>query len=112
MDAINAYQDLLATFEAINECVSQIVPLARDCAEKERAYRIKKHDLVLNERAKGTPVTVISDLVRGDRACAKLAFEHACADSLCTANQEQIYVLKKQADFLRELLIQESSRAR
>lgn len=41
-------------------------------AENEAEYRQQLAIMILHERAKGTPVTVISDICRGDESIAQL----------------------------------------
>ena len=49
---------------------------------------------ILEERSKGTPVTVISDLCRGREDIAELKQRRDCAEALYKASQEAINVYK------------------
>ena len=48
----------------------------------------------LEERSKGTPVTVISDLCRGREDIAELKQRRDCSEALYKASQEAINVYK------------------
>lgn len=66
------------------------VQLARNEAEYRKALRV----LVLSERQKGTPVTVISDICRGEPRIASLREARDCSEAIYRASQEAINVLK------------------
>lgn len=51
-------------------------------ANTEKEYRIALATKILEEREKGTPVTIISDICRGDRKIANLKYDRDIADTL------------------------------
>lgn len=63
-------------------------------AENEAEYRKALRIAILEERSKGTPVTVISDLCRGREDIAELKQRRDCAEALYKASQEAINVYK------------------
>ena len=63
-------------------------------AENEADYRKALRIAILEERSKGTPVTVISDLCRGREDIAELKQRRDCAEALYKASQEAINVYK------------------
>lgn len=63
-------------------------------AKAEMAYRIALKQRILIERDKGTPVTIISDICRGDQEIARLRFERDVADVLFSAALEAIQAYK------------------
>ena len=63
-------------------------------AEAQKKYRIALRQEILQERAKGTPVTIINDICRGEEKVAELCFERDIAESLYKASQESINVYK------------------
>ena len=63
-------------------------------AENEAEYRKALRIAILEERSKGTPVTVISDLCRGRDDIAELKQRRDCSEALYKASQEAINVYK------------------
>ena len=63
-------------------------------AHNESEYRKAVRIETLKERMEGTPVTVISDLVRGIEYVAQLNDERKCAEAIYKSSQEKINVLK------------------
>lgn len=66
----------------------------RESAEAERQYRIALAKKILIERDKGTPVSIISDICRGEPEIAKLKFERDVADTMYKSAGEAINVFK------------------
>lgn len=69
-------------------------------AQAEHDYRVALSKKVLTEREKGTPVTVISDICRGDREIAKLRFDRDVAETVYEAAKEAIHGYKLQIRIL------------
>lgn len=69
-------------------------------AQAERDYRVAMAKRILYERDKGTPVTIISDLCRGDQEIAKLRFERDVAEVVYKSAQEAINGYKLQIRIL------------
>lgn len=69
-------------------------------AQAERDYRVAMAKRILVERDKGTPVTIISDLCRGDAEIAKLRFERDVAEVVYKSAQEAINGYKLQIRIL------------
>lgn len=65
-------------------------------AEAEKEYRLALSKTILEERANGTPVTVISDICRGKPEIAKLRFERDCAEVVYKSAMEAINNYKLQ----------------
>lgn len=65
-------------------------------AEAESNYRMALTKAILEERANGTPVTVISDICRGKPEIAKLRFERDCAEVVYKSAMEAINSYKLQ----------------
>lgn len=91
-------QDLLAERAAIiDELKSETeimrssgCQLARNESEYRKAVRVE----TLKERMEGTPVTIISDLVRGIPEVARLKEVSKCSEAMYKSSQEKINVLK------------------
>ncbi len=66
----------------------------KEYAQAERDYRVALRQLILLERDKGTPVTIINDICRGDEAVAQLRFNRDVAEQRYKSSQEAINVYK------------------
>lgn len=66
----------------------------REYADAEQKYRIALAQKMLIERDKGLPVTIISDICRGDKEIAKLKFNRDVAEVMYQAAQEAIQAYK------------------
>ena len=62
-------------------------------AENEAEYRKALRIAILNERQKGTPVTIIGDVCRGQEQIAEAKRRH-CSEAIYKASQEAINVIK------------------
>lgn len=72
--------------------------LAHNECEYRKAVRVE----TLKERMEGTPVTVISDLVRGIGYVAELRDSLRCAEAMYKSSQEKINVLKLRLRIVEE----------
>lgn len=63
-------------------------------AENEAEYRMRLRIAILEERDKGTPVTIISDVCRGREDIAELKRLRGCSEAIYKASQEAVNVLK------------------
>lgn len=68
----------------------------RAYAQAEKDYRVAMARKILEERDKGTPVTIISDICRGHPEIAKLRFERDCAEVVYKSALEAINAMKLQ----------------
>lgn len=90
--------------DLINEVKREMDTLSAACVElrkrgenkanTEREYRVALAEKILIERTNGTPVTIISDICRGDRQIAKLKYERDIADTLYDTCKEGINATK------------------
>lgn len=85
---------------ALDKAISQLVPKGRERAQTERDYRVALRKKILSERAQGTPVTIISDVCRGDPEIAGLRFEKDMAETMYDAVKEAINGYKLQIRIL------------
>lgn len=65
-------------------------------AEAERDYKVAIAKKIMDEREKGTPVTIIGDVCRGNADIAKLRFERDCAEVVYKSAMEAINSMKLQ----------------
>lgn len=84
----------------LDSAIRELGTRGRAYAQAEHDYRVALSKKVLTERDKGTPVTIISDVCRGDREIAKLRFERDVAETVYDAAKEAINGYKLQIRIL------------
>ena len=92
--------DYFELTEIMSELEREVDALRRagcQLAENESEYRQALAIKILNERAKGTPVTIISDVCRGDPDIAELKLLRDSAEVNYKASLEAINVRKLRA---------------
>ena len=72
----------------------------KEYAEREQIYKVELAKKIAEEREKGTPVTIISDVCRGNSKIAQLRFQRDVAEVVYKSAQEAINVYKLQARLL------------
>ena len=93
-------QEIGAKSALLDAAIKQLGIRGRAYAQAEHDYRISMRKKILEERAKGTPVTIISDLCRGDPEVAKLRLERDIAKTVYESAQEAINGFKLQIRIL------------
>ena len=88
-------------YEQLDELTDQLMAELEGCktsgcqyAENEAEYRKALRLAILDERRKGTPVTITSDLCRGREDIAELKKLRDCSEAIYKASQEAINVYK------------------
>lgn len=84
----------------LDTAVKQLGVRGRAYAQAEKDYRIAMARKVMEEREKGTPVTIISDVCRGNPEIAKLRFDRDCAEVVYKSALEAINAIKLQIKIL------------
>ena len=100
MDGLDLINDLTAKMVMLDKAVAQLKPRGMTNVEADTKYRIALAQKMLEEREAGTPVTILSDICRGDKEIAKLRFDKEVADVVYTAAIEGINALKLQIKIL------------
>lgn len=99
-------QDLYSERNAIIEELTKETDTMRNSgcqfAHNESEYRKAVRIETLRERMEGTPVTIISDLVRGIDYVATLNDERKCSEAIYKSSQEKINVLKLRLRIVEE----------
>lgn len=72
----------------------------REYAEAEHDYRVALSQIMLRERDKGTPVTIISDVCKGSAEIAKLRLKRDISEIMYKSSMEAINVYKLQLRIL------------
>lgn len=80
----------------LDVAIAELKKRGQKYAEAEKAYRIALARRILDEREKGTPVTIISDICRGSAQIAGLRFERDCAEVVYKSAMESINSMKLQ----------------
>ena len=81
------FEQLMSELEALRRTGQQY-------AENEADYRKALRIAILNERQKGTPVTIIGDVCRGQEQIAEAKRRRDCSEAIYKASQEAINVIK------------------
>ena len=74
------------------------VQYAKNESEYRKALRIE----ILQERAKGTPATIMSDVCRGKQDIAELKLNRDCSKTIHEASKEAIQVIKLRLRIVEE----------
>ena len=104
-------QDLILEMQAktrlLDSALSQLGKRGSEYAKAEHDYRVALAKKILLERDKGTPVTIISDVCRGDREIASLKLKRDSAEVIYDAAKEACNVYKLQIRMLDEQISRE-----
>ena len=95
----------------LDEAIRQLNKRGQSYAEAERDYRIELAKKTLLEREKGTPVSIIGDICRGDPQIATMRFKRDCAEVVYKSAMEAINSYKLQLRLLDAQLSREWSNA-
>jgi len=96
----------------LEEATSRLAPYGRDYARREHDYRVELAKAILEERAKGIPVTIIGDVCRGRREIAKLKLERDIAETLHKSCIEAINSYKTHIRVIEAQIAREWGQAR
>jgi len=104
-------QDLLIELSSkvalLDKALSEFGNRGRTHAKAEQEYRQALAKKILVERDKGTPVTIISDICRGDPEIARLKLERDISEVTYKAAAEAIQVYKIQIRVLENTIDRE-----
>lgn len=107
MDGLSLYQELQNKTGMLDVAVRELRARGTAYSQAERDYRVALRKAVLDERSKGTPVTIISDVCRGREDIAQLRFERDCAETLYRSALEALNVFKLQSRLLENQIARE-----
>lgn len=94
----------------LDKALGSLGKYGRENALAEKNYRIALRQAILIERNKGTPVTIILNLVKGEEDIAELRFKRDCAEANYKACLEGINVLKLEVKIMDEQISREWNR--
>lgn len=88
------WEEIEECIKDLNKTLTSFKKYKKEYAEKERIYRQALAKKILELRTSGFPVTIISDLARGDEEIAKLRYEKDIAESLSDSAEQGINFYK------------------
>lgn len=106
MDLFNKIQDLQ---KQLDVAVKQLRHTGSEYATAYTEYRIALAQELVKLRNDNIPVTICSDLARGNRDVAKKKFNEISTEAIYKANQESINSIKLQIKIIQEQLDKEWS---
>lgn len=109
--SIGLYQELQNKTDLLDVAVRELRGRGTAFAQSERDYKVALAKAILDERSKGTPVTIIGDVCRGKQDIAKLRFERDCAEVLYKSAMEAINSLKLQLRLIENQIQREWGQA-
>lgn len=107
-DLVNAIGEKISLLDS---AITQLGKRGKTYAQAEMDYKIALAKKILEERDKGTPVTIISDVCRGNPEIARLRFERDCAEVVYKSAMEAINSYKLQIRMMDSQLSREWDRA-
>jgi hypothetical protein len=103
-DAQDLMRGMVAKQQQLTQKNDEYPILAEDKAQKERAYRMAKAKKIVELRANGEPVTIITDLVKGDSLVSQLRLEYVVAEGVLKACINSIKGILSAIDTYRSML--------
>lgn len=88
------YREREQLFDQLMQELEALRRTGQQYAENEAEYRKALRIAILNERQKGTPVTIIGDVCRGQEQIAEAKRRRDCSEAIYKASQEAINVIK------------------
>lgn len=110
MSGQDLYLELCEKVKLLDTAVRELGSRGRSYADAEREYRVALAQRILVERDKGVPVTIISDLCRGNQEIAVLRFKKDCAEVGYKAAFEAINSYKLQIRIIENQIEREWAR--
>ena len=107
MSGQDLYLELQGHMAMLNKTMRALEPHGRAAAQADHDYRVALTQKILTERDKGTPVTIVSDVCRGDREIARLRLERDIADVVYKSAMEAINCYKLQIKVLENQIDRE-----
>lgn len=107
MSGQDLYLEMQDRERLLDRALRELGSRGRGLAQSEMDYRIKLASKILEERDKGTPVTIIADVCRGTQEIAKLRFARDVAEVTYKAALEAIQSYKLQIRILENQIERE-----
>jgi len=97
---IDLVNEMSSKVSLLDTAIRELGKRGQAYAEAEKQYKIALAQQILTEREKGVPVTIISDICRGNPKIAKLRFERDVAEVTYKSAMEAINSYKLQIRIL------------
>ncbi len=94
MSGQDLYDDLRNNTALLHTSLAEFGKRGKAYADAEQKYRVALAKQILIERDKGQPVTIISDICRGNQEIARLRFQKDVAEVSYKAAMEAIQIYK------------------
>lgn len=107
MSGFDLYDELTSKVNLLDCAVKALSQRGKAYAQAEHDYKVALAKHILTERDRGTPVTIISDLSRGNTECARLRFERDVAEVSYKSAVEAINSYKLQIRILENQIQRE-----
>ena len=104
MEITELEKELLKNNKWLTIKLSEQKDLIRKSAQAEHDYRVALASRVTILKAEGIPVTIMSDLARGDKAIAKLKLERDIAKGIADACRQAIIATQAAMSGLQSLI--------
>ena len=88
------WNEILFNTNIMDKAIKELKERGQAFAKAEHDYKVASAQKILSLRAEGVPVTIISDLVKGDREVAKLRMDRDISEVLYKSCLEGINVYK------------------
>lgn len=98
--AADLIQEIGTKSALLDAAIRQLGVRGRAYAQAEHDYRVAMRQTILAERANGTPVTIISDICRGEPEVARLRLERDIALTVYESAKEAVNGYKLQIRIL------------
>ena len=107
MSGQELYLELQNSINSLDIALRELKKRGREKSQTEHDYRIKLAEKILEERDKGTPVTIMSDICRGTPSIAKLKLTRDIAETLYVTALEAINIYKLKIKILENQIERE-----
>ena len=101
-------QDLMEQMQTLrrklNDAIKELETRGVEKAKTEAEYRVALANKILEEQARGTPVTIMSDICRGDEKIARLRLERDIAETLYESCLQSIYACKVEMNIVIDFM--------
>ena len=101
---MDLYNDLMNLTRELDIQVNKLATTGKEYAEAYTKYRVKLAQELVKVRNEGTPVTLCSDLARGNVDVARLKFQEISKEAIYKANLESINATKLRIKVLENQL--------
>ena len=101
------YATLMSLFDETEHEIEAMRESGYEIAKWQSEYRMRVATMTLELRAQGTPVTIISDIVRGDPEIAELKLKWVCAEADNKSSNHLVFLREKKIDVLNDQIRRE-----